>query len=517
MLSALSLKHYKTAESYIEQVDSLELNSSTTSILAKAEIEYNLSKYEQAINSYKNYSKRKDADLDYANYAIGHSFYNFYRFNSTAWYWLKNLSQTEKTQWDSLAVIELAKLYTHTGHPKTAAMYFRRIRRKYASVLNGQLLESYFENLLGRKKFLFLEKELKHFDMEITDSNPVYSALAKFHYEQQNFENALHYYSMLPLQQLSDRQILRFEKCEYLLRGDFKEEEFLSNFVARYPNNEFSGEIRNELMNYYFQLENYDKAIAISDSLEENLPDNKLLKLKALAQLKRTKVALNYAASVLIDSTNIPISDDVLSEIEQLLLSTGIKETSNYFESIIDSLNNNVIHNKLILSLANLYEQKHLYSEANRIYESILADSSFTEPEIPLFKMISNLESENRYHNAITIISHKYAMLSRRGQIKALEKVYQLSILKRERDILPLLTLFYSFPEYERRNWLLTELALVHEESNPQYSDHFKSFSQIVGTRTEASIEDSINILNPVEIDSLFKIQVEKSVWNPVD
>ncbi|MCD4651747.1 MAG: hypothetical protein K8S56_08195, partial [Candidatus Cloacimonetes bacterium] len=264
MLIALRQHHYRTAEGHLAKIDTTFIADSTAGILARAEIDYQLAHYQKAVDSFKAYKKQDDAYQPYANFAIGHSFYGFYKFNNTAWYWLKNLSPNEKTMWDSLASVELARLYMHTGHPETAATYFRKIRRKYPQVLSGSLLGSYLNYLRLSGDFSFLEEELKLLGAGDVDIVSIYSELADYHYTERSFAKALHYYKKILPRQLSDRQVLRSEKCLAQQSGDFNEEAFLNDFVSRYPHNEFASEIRIELMDYYSKLEKYEKVLVIA-------------------------------------------------------------------------------------------------------------------------------------------------------------------------------------------------------------------------------------------------------------
>jgi len=404
--------HFKTAATLLTSIEEEDLDNYPLLNLIMGETFYHNRRFREAEAKFRKYLTFNAIDEQYANHSMGYCFYGYYRFNSTAYYWMKNL-QEEKSFYDSLAVYNLAQLYSHTENYHTALHYFNNFITKYSLPENDQsFVINHLKTLEGTGEFAryisFFEDNYTGLPME--ERIAILRKIGEHYEKQRNQRKALEYYSRILEYKTDYRLILKTERIRFNL-GEYRDsEDFILTLLEEYPESDFNIRLANDLSKFYLNQRQYNKALSFIgdflDNHEESVGTDSLLFFDGLAhkELKNIDKALDILLN-LHQTTDIDnIRQLSRQQIEQILLVQDSRKSITLLIDILEDCEDEEIGFDYLRILARVYEKAYLYNEANEIYH-ILIEQDVQSNDQELFYLIAvNEIYQKRYEIALDYI-----------------------------------------------------------------------------------------------------------------
>ncbi len=465
--------HYRTAKSLLDSAPEIDMSKTAISSLIAGELLYYSGEYARAQESFKEHLAFDSADVAYANHSIALSFKNYFRYNNTAYYWLKNLEDS-KTVYDSLASYNLALLYNFTENYDSANRYFNYYNSKYdLPARDINYITSYLNTLRHLNAFVKYRAVYdSNFDMlPLSEIKKGALLIGDNLFNQNKFEEAFSYYEIYLELNYDDNLVMKIERQKFLM-GDYQDSEhFILSFIENHPESSFNQSLVNDLVKYYLGQKQFNKGLdfinsytandsTVVDSLryyqavaynELGKKDEAIELLLNIHQLETNLSAIAY--SLLVD---IVVDLDTKAAIEIL---NGILERDGYSESVRDDY---------LMLLAKVYENAALYREANNIY-SIFLDNLYDKTEI-YYKLAVNEMYLKRYESALQYLDIINLIPDNSYQ----EETYFLSYLahyslsNHNQAVKYLLLLYDNYPGSEKRFEVIKNLITLFIEREQQ-------------------------------------------------
>lgn len=227
-----------------------------------------------------------------------------------------------------------------------------------------------------------------------------------------------------------------------------------------------------ELMKHYITSEEYDLALETADMyLPVNAKADSLTWLSAYIYKNRQ----DFQAAAEAYTKVIEISQDsllVTNSADNLIILVPKLESRAAIDLLVAAVKkvkDNINYQRLIMKLANLYENNYLYSEANDIYTIILeSELDFNERDLYI-KIATNKVFEKKYHEAVEYADKAGAAIDSVLSAEALfiEFLSFQALGKNDQALPPLIKLYNNFPEFAglfEINLNLADLLLKADE-----------------------------------------------------
>lgn len=477
--------HYRTALTLLEKIDDFSYIDYCLSSLIVAESYYHTNRFRDAETVFKLYNTFDKADKQYANHALGYSFKGFYRYNSTAYYWIKNL-EDRPSFYDSLAAYNLSRLYTFTENYYSAWYYFDYYINRYgipendpgfignyAQTLYGQgNLAKYGEILIEYKNVLPLRKVV---------DGLVY--LGNHHHENNEPRQALYYWQQALQMEDNEDLVLQTYRLRFSM-GEFEDsEDFILTLIGRYPQSSFVEDLSLDLTKFYLTQERFDTAESFIDSLlvlaaaadslvfeaKPQYTDSlRFFKGLALKHQGQPQDALHHFFNLNRNLETTNLREPTMQNMRTLLGRVSPQTALDILEYYIEK--DSEMQEEYMIMLAEVYEQQNLYAEANRIYRIINEehaymidygalenDSLFTvpyrkiDPEL-YYRLALNEIRQRSYSQALEYLNEIITFSAEVNEdILFLNYLAHYSKGKTEEAIKILLDLYYDYPQSPKR------------------------------------------------------------------
>ena len=152
-----------------------------------------------------------------------------------------------------------------------------------------------------------------------------------------------------------------------------------NNHTAK-PKREFMQKF--EMIKYHLDLNDFEKAEILADSLfADSIYTDSLHYFKGLAfgGENNWKVAADEFSKVILLTKTESLRQKAEDKLQKSLLELHPTDAIEKVTAILDSLNNEEIHNDLFLIMARIYEKNQLFEEAIDIYRNLLNESNFAD------------------------------------------------------------------------------------------------------------------------------------------
>ena len=162
-----------------------------------------------------------------------------------------------------------------------------------------------------------------------------------------------------------------------------------------------------DLIKYYLVIEDYEQAISIIDSsLVDSVMTDSLNYFKGIAffGLKRYKNAADSFAETIFSNPEISSQDRTLKYFQDCLSKLHITDAIEKTTVLLDSIRNNDIRNDLMLTIAEIYEDNQVFSEAIDVYLEILSDNDISDEVFLHYKIARNKIFLKNYTEALQIL-----------------------------------------------------------------------------------------------------------------
>ena len=401
--------HYKTVSTILNTLEQGDPDRSPLLTMINAEILYHTKQYRQAEAKFRKYLTFNRIDEQYANHALGFCFYGYYRFNSTAYYWMKNLT-TGKSYYDSLAVYNLAQLYTQTENFNTARHYFASYKDKYQVPLTDERFVVNF--LLVLNKTGDFKQYESFFDrygdaLPVTEQVKIINKIGDHYHRTNQLKKALDYYNRSLELKLDYSLILKRESVRFNL-GEYNDsEEFVLTLLEEYPESNHNVRLAQDLTKYYLNQKQYRKALNfITDFLQDQqhtISTDTLFYYSGLAhkELKDSEQALDTFISLHQKTKIASLRRLTVQEMEQLLIEQEPRSSITLLVNILEDLQDDELGFDYLRILAKVYEAAYLYPEANEIYQILLEQDQQSEREELYYLLAVNEVYQKNYGAAL--------------------------------------------------------------------------------------------------------------------
>ncbi len=482
-----------------------------------AESEQKMKDYKLAIKHYKYLKNRKLTQQDYLNYAIGNCYYQLFKYNNSAYYWMKML-YSKDNNYKFTGLKKLSKLYTFTKHYEYAIPYYQSLLDKY-SYRNKKYVRAFFRIILKEKRRVLLEeyftKYKKLLDKGLRSQITLF--LGKQYEEEKLYEKAIKYYREFLKLQKDDE--IEFKICylKYKLDGEKSYEDFLKNFVFTHPNNSLNKQFALDLLKFYLKKEEYSKTINIINDL-----DSVSVKLDSLNYFKA--IALNglnkwnESSEILYKMVR---KDSVYNSYYRLyeftLKNMDAKNSIEFLNTKLDSTNNLFLRKREILALSEIYDKNRLFHEAIQNYEDLLKDTTLTLSKKEVYEINIKIATDyiviKKYQKAIDTLNLIYQKGFRGEELDYL--MFVAYAAKKDTDMQKKYLLDYFFNYQNGNEFDLVALKLIQIYSQEDknllawiiYKEVLKTKSK--DFKTIAEIEKLRNNFKTMDFDSLLYYQVQ--------
>ncbi|MCD4829592.1 MAG: hypothetical protein K8R90_09230 [Candidatus Cloacimonetes bacterium] len=444
-------------------------------MLLQGELDYHMRRYQQAECNFKYYLRLQSApplsceQENYANYAIGWAFHEYFRYSNAAYWWIKNLGEDSAGLFDSLATGDLATLYTFTEHHEEARRYYRRLALKYPSALQGDMLSSYLDNMNRAGQFVTLRREFMRLYEEVRPAQRSRFArvLGDVFFDSGDWATARDFYRLLPPEELDDTIVWRRERCALLLGEEADAATFLRRFVETWPLNRYSARAALDLMRYYVETGESQLALELAMPPAAPVDTTSFLRGRALAMLGRQAAACDTFELLVLGVGDRSLRLKALVQLDTLLANEGLTAVSRRYAALADSVNDRVIHEAILVRLAAHFEKNELYREANELYFGLMEDSTYVDTGTVRLRLADNLLRMQQFEAVQNILRPVDANLTHPHRAEALYMCYLAAIaLDRPDDARrKLLDIYLAYPDNPHRGEVAIGLADLYDEA----------------------------------------------------
>ncbi len=466
LLIAWEMKHYRTAYSLLNDFYSFSPTGHKLTTLIMAETYLFLDNYREAEWLFKHYTSFENADIKYANHALGYCFNSFYRFDNAVYFWNQNLD-THKSHYDSLAAYNLSLLYAKTERYSSANDYFNYFNDKYGLKTNDKVfIESYLTTLLEQQLFLVFKDKFNKLQSILPDKLKLQGMLTLGDYfnNLQQYQKAVNYYQEALHIEHDDNLLLKIERLRFSM-GEYKDsEDFIISLIDKYPNSSFNKQLSLDLTKYYISQNKLQQAGNLIDSLlviqeypdlmvvdENSAYTDSLVYYKALVQKEAGN--LTDAKHLFIElhrnlrTDNLRLS--IVQHLDNIFSRTGAQKAITFLNELIEDESRTHIHKDYLILLAQVYENQSLYGEANKIYQLLLEEDE--NYDYYYYLAINEIRQRNYNKTLNYIEAFKDKTESVNEDIQFLSYLAYYSLDEKEKAVDILLDLYYDYPDSPKR------------------------------------------------------------------
>jgi len=266
-----------------------------------------------------------------------------------------------------------------------------------------------------------------------------------------------------------------------------------------------------QLIRFYLEKNEYGTVVNYIEYLEqENYVSDSLKYYQALSYkgLKEWEKAVEIFSLLIIHSPDKELKDLILSQLEDCLSQLEISNRIEKISSLINDLKDDEYRVNLLFLLAGVYEEAHLFEEANDVYNTILNETEAQEKFQLDLKIAANYIFLKEYNSALTIlepiISLQDSLLNENALFLCYIANYTLNRVSVARNYL--IQLYLQYPHHINRNEIISSLAeiLFHER---QYLISWFLYNEL---RTISNASQSYNIdLQIQKIKELISTETE--------
>ena len=254
------------------------------------------------------------------------------------------------------------------------------------------------------------------------------------------------------------------------------------------PKREFSHNY--ELIKYYLNIEDFDKAEILVDSIcADSIYTDSLLYFKGLALegKKRYEKAADMFSELIILTKDATLRKEAEQHLQKVLLELHPTEAIEKVTAIIDSLKDEKIQFDLFLMMAKVYEKNQLFEEAVDIYSDLLQEQNFPDTFFLHLKIAENDIFLKKYNDALQNIE---IITENRDSLYWEDALFysylaNYSLHKIDEATENLLQLYRDFPQTKNRFEIIYNLAELFEEKG-QYLLSWYFLNELFATGTEA-------------------------------
>src|SRR5690554_3515018 len=377
---AWEAEHYRTAHTIMNTLSEEEFTQYPLLNLISGEILYHSKQYREAESKFRKYLSFEEIDEQYANHAMGYCFMGYYRYNSTAYYWIKNL-EPAKSMYDSLAALNLSKLYTHTENYHSAKYYFDYYLQRYdLPEEDHRFIRSYLTTLENTGSYSAYETIYEEYgdDFPPQERFAMLKYLGDYYHDKEELERAKELFEEALIHKEDDETRLKLERIKFSLGVYRDSEEFVLSYLESYPDSRYNKTLAHDLAKFYLNQNRYHKTISFIDEFIEKLtPEESKDSLhfySALAykELRESDKAVDVFLRLHNESDNAIIRSHALQQIESILINQEPRRSIDFLVDLIDETENEEIGFDYLSILAIVYERAFLYNQANEIYHMLL-------------------------------------------------------------------------------------------------------------------------------------------------
>ncbi|MCF7918447.1 MAG: hypothetical protein K9N06_00855 [Candidatus Cloacimonetes bacterium] len=209
-----------------------------------------------------------------------------------------------------------------------------------------------------------------------------------------------------------------------------------------------------ELIKHYMSLGEYDLALQVAETNPDvDSPDSLAWLQGQIYKFRQeNKKAVDYFIETIIITENQDLQNLAYDDLERLLRAMDPIEVIEILTNLLETVKGD-LYLRIILKLAEIYESKSLYEEANDIYISLLNGENFRDTLGLRIKVATNSMFRKNYDQAI-----RFARQSQNEsdslfipQALFIEFMGYYSQNKLDKALIPLLKLYLEYPVFSRK------------------------------------------------------------------
>ncbi len=265
-----------------------------------------------------------------------------------------------------------------------------------------------------------------------------------------------------------------------------------------------------ELIKHYIGQEEFDLALKIAQdySTEVERTDS-LAWLAASIYIYRNELepAAEKYAEVIAISQDSDLRAGALTMLERLINKLEPRSAIDLIIKTLEQVEDDQHYLKLILLLAELYENNYLYTEANDIYKNLLDGDFEINKEELYIRIATNKVYQKKYQEAINFAGKAEALVDSAHSSQAffIQFLSYHAQNKYKEALAPLLKLYLNFPEFGAIfdiNMNLAELLVIQKEWLAAWYVLEKYYPQASELEKKMIIEEIISIRNSLPVDA---------------
>ncbi len=451
---------------YRESYQNLKFSENPFYYFLLAENERKLREYKIALKHYKYLKKKKMTNKDYLNYAIGSCYYQLYRYNNSAYYWMKLLySKDEKYRFAGL--YRLSKLYTFTKHYEYAIPYYQALLDKY-SYQNKIYVRAFFKVILKEERADLLKsyyfKFKKLLDRKLKEEITLY--LGQNSEKNNNLTDAIRFYKEFLMLKRDDEIEFKVSYLEYKSRENESYEIFLRNFIFTHPENSLNKRFSRDLLKFYLKKNDYHEAIKTInylDSISVKIDSLNYFKALAFNGLKKWQSSAEILYKIVKKDT---VFTSNLELYEYTLKNMKPQKSINFISTKLDSTDNQFLRKRQIMLLSEIYDKNRLFGEAIENYHSVLEDTSFTLTKKEVYeikiKLVTDYLILKKYKKSVEILSEIEKSFGKTAESDYLSFVAFAALKDKKMQKKYLLDYFLNYPNGDEFDVVAIKLADIY-------------------------------------------------------
>jgi len=227
-----------------------------------------------------------------------------------------------------------------------------------------------------------------------------------------------------------------------------------------------------QVVKFYFQKGEYVTVVNyITELQEESYISDSLNYYNALAYrgLGEDQEALNILSDLIIHSINHDLTDKIVNELKPVLNFQTPSDKIDTISNLISELQHDHNLSDLLFIMADIYEEVHLFEEANDVYRTILTETNVkAQLQIDLL-IATNHINLKEYEEALMILEPISSLQDSLLNKDALYYSYNayLGLGENGSALEDLVELYDNYPNHPRRFEIIQALADIHfQEGN---------------------------------------------------
>ncbi len=264
-----------------------------------------------------------------------------------------------------------------------------------------------------------------------------------------------------------------------------------------------------ELIKHYIGQEEFDLALTVAQDYSSEVERaDSLAWLVASIYIYRnaTEPAAKKYAEVIVISQDSKFKAAAMEKLKRLIPLLVPRRAIDLIIKTLEQVEDNQYYLKLILLLAELYENNYLYTEANDIYKSLLDGDFDIEQQELYIRIATNKVYQKKYAEAVSFAGKAEALQDSAHSSQALfiQFLSYQAQYKYKEALAPLMKLYLNFPEFGAIfdiNMNLAELLVLQKEWLAAWYVLEKYYPQASALEKKMIIDEMINIKNSIPVD----------------